>query len=91
MQYEVQFVGDMPGNKGSRGCPVVSLLWCRSRKGEPYKFVPVSAFFEAYQHTQSAQAKKDLLAKPYVSRPEATDPLVCPRHCRGTITARAIT
>ena len=43
---------------------------------QPYKFVPVSAFFEAFQGTKAAQTTKDLLAAPYVERPEAPDPLV---------------
>ena len=61
------------------GSPLADLLSravCRARKGEPYKFVPVSAFFEAYQRTQCAQSESGLLAKPYAPPPEATDPLV---------------
>ena len=50
-------------------------MWRRSRK-EPYSFVPVTAFYEAYQNTAAAQRMKEMLAKPYEAVPDAPDPLV---------------
>ncbi len=48
---------------------------CRSGKG-PYSFVPVTAFYEAYQNTDASQRMKGMLAKPYEAVPNAPDPLV---------------
>jgi hypothetical protein len=42
----------------------------------PYTFVPVTAFYEAYQRTAAAQRMRDLLAQPYAPVPDSPDPLV---------------
>ena len=51
------------------------MRWCRSGK-QPYSFVPVTAFYEAYQNTEASQRMKGMLAKPYEAVPDAPDPLV---------------